>query len=255
MEGLPVTWSGAKVAVTGAAGGIGTALCEQLIAAGAEVYALDSDPDRLATLEGADRRALDVTERQAVAGEFEAIGPLDALINNAGITSLGPLSETPVEALDRVIDVNMKGAIYCTKAALPGLIERSGRIGVLSSVAGFAPLVHRSAYSAAKHGLHGFFESLRSELSEVSITIVCPTFTRTGIETRAAHRAEGLAGEWTTTGRMMEPQELARRILHGMASRKRLVLPTPTARASYLMWRASPKLYETLMHRRIRSEG
>ena len=70
-----------------------------------------------------------------------------------------------MSAVDRVLSVNLRGAIAVTQAALPGLIDRRGRIAVLSSVSGFAPLVNRTAYSASKHGMHGYFESLRAEVS------------------------------------------------------------------------------------------
>lgn len=251
-----MTWQDRKVAVTGAAGGIGAALCRRLAAAGARVYALDSSPERLAGLESGGNpvcRVLDITDQAAVAAVFAELGPLDVLVNNAGLTSLGPLATTPVEAIDRVLDVNLRGSIYCTRAALAGLIERQGRIGVMSSVAGFAPLIHRTAYSASKHGLHGFFESLRAELvgTGVTVTMVCPTFTRTGIEARAAHRAEDAAGGWSTTGSIMEPDDLARRILEGLARRRRLILPTSTSRLSYALWRLSPRAYDAVMRRQI----
>ena len=123
---------------------------------------------------------------------------------------------------------------------------------MLSSVSGFAPLVHRTAYAASKHGLHGWFESLAAEEPAISVTMVAPSFVPTGIEERAAHRAEGSAGEWSTTGEMTAPGELAVAIVEGMLRRKRLVLPSRTARMAWIVSRVAPQLYERMMVRRIR---
>ena len=159
----------------------------------------------------------------------------------------------PMAAVDRVLDVNLRGAILVTQAALPGLVQRAGRIAVLSSVSGFAPLVHRTAYAASKHGLHGYFESLRAELagSGVSVTMVAPSFVATGIEERAAYRAEGRAGRWSTTGEVGSPADVGAAVVTGMTRRSRLVLPSRTARSSYLLSRLAPRVYERVMRRRV----
>lgn len=243
------TWDGLRIAVTGAAGGIGRAVCAGLRARGAEVVGLDVS----AGGSTGEVRALDVTDHTAVAEAFAALGPLDGLVLSHGLTALGPLADVPMAAAARVVDINLIGTIAVTKAALGGLMERRGRIAVLSSVAGFAPLVNRTAYAASKHGLHGFFDSLRVETrnSGLSITLVCPAFVRTGIETRAAHRAEGEAGAWSTTGPVTGPEDLAVALLDGMLSRRRLVLPPGTARTAWVVSRLAPRLFEHLMLRRI----
>ncbi len=195
--------------------------------------------------------SLDVTSASAEA-VIAGLGPLDGLVLAHGITALGPASEIPMDAMRTVLEVNLIGAIAAARAALPGLLERRGRIAVLSSVSGFAPLVDRSAYAASKHGLHGWFESLRAEEPAISVTMVAPSFVPTGIEQRAVHRAEGSAGEWSTTGEMTTPEELAVAIVEGMLRRKRLVLPSRTARMAWILSRVAPPLYEWTMVRRIR---
>lgn len=240
---------GLRVAVTGAGGGIGRAVCAELWARGAEVVSLDLTRDGL---EG-ESFALDVTDGGEVAGVFERIGPLDGLVLAHGITALGPAEDVPMSAMARVVEVNLTGSMFVARAALAGLAERGGSIAVLSSVSGFAPLVHRTAYSASKHGLHGFFESLRVEVAGagISVTLVCPSFVRTGIETRAAFRADGAAGSWSTTGRVTTPEQIASLTVDGMLARRRLVLPGTTARLAWLVWRLAPRLYERMMGRRI----
>ncbi|MGB7979323.1 MAG: SDR family NAD(P)-dependent oxidoreductase [Candidatus Nanopelagicales bacterium] len=243
---------GARVLVTGAAGGIGARTCAVLAGAGAVVLAADLEPDRIAP--GSEQRlALDVTDDTSVASVLARLGPLDALVLSHGVTSLGPAVGTPMSAVDRVLEVNLRGTIAVTQAALPGLVERRGRIAVLSSVSGFAPLVNRTAYSASKHGLHGYFDSLRAELVDcgVSVTIVAPSFVATGIERRAAYRAVGPAGDWSTTGEVLTPEDVAEAIVEGMARRRALVLPSRTARAAYLLSRVAPGTYAWTMRRRV----
>jgi NAD(P)-dependent dehydrogenase (short-subunit alcohol dehydrogenase family) len=232
-----------RVLVTGAAGGIGSAVCALLAERGVDVVAADL---RDAPVE------LDVTDPATVEAVVGGLGPLDGLVLAHGITALGPAVDVPMEAVRRVIDVNLIGTIAVTRAALPGLVERGGRIAVLSSVAGFAPLVHRTAYAGSKHGVEGWFASLRAEVApEVSVTIVSPSFTATGIEERAAHRAPGEAGEWSTTGEVLDPAEVARAVVSGMDRRLDRVLPSATARRAYLLSRLAPVTYERLMRRRI----
>ena len=243
---------GARVLVTGAAGGIGQETCAALQSVGAHVIAADLDAAALGS-HADERVALDVTDDAAVTQVVGGLGPLDGLVLSHGVTSLGSAAETPMSAVDRVLSVNLRGAISVTQAALPGLIERRGRIAVLSSVSGFAPLVNRTAYSASKHGIHGYFESLRAEVSDagVSVTIVAPSFVATGIEQRAAYRAGGGGGAWSTTGEVLAPAEVARAIVAGLADRRSLVLPSRTAWQAYIVSRVAPPVYARIMRKRV----
>ncbi|MFP3883643.1 MAG: SDR family oxidoreductase [Actinomycetota bacterium] len=248
---------GARVVVTGAAGGIGIALCHRFVAEGAEVVAVDRDEAGLARLvreTDVETAAIDVSNRDQTTDALRMLGPIDVLVNNAGVTALGRAGDIPTEAVQRVMAVNYLGSVNATHALLGSLTERRGRIAVMSSVAGFAPLVNRTAYSASKHALHGYFESLRAELVDtgVSVTMVCPAFADTGIGARAVARSEGETGEWTTTGRHLSAEQVADAVIDGVRKRKRLVLPGATARAAYWTWRFAPGLYERLMRSRVR---
>lgn len=246
---------GARILVTGAAGGIGGQTCAVLRRVGAQVIAADLEPDT--DVDADEVVALDVTDDNAVARVVGGLGALDGLVLSHGITSLGPAVDTPMSAVGRVLAVNLRGAIAVTHAALPGLLETRGRIAVLSSVSGFAPLVHRTAYSASKYGIHGYFESLRAEVdaSGVSVTIVAPSFVATGIEQRAAHRSAGGGGDWSTTGKVISAADVAEALVQGMAQRRDLVLPSRTAQLAYLVNRVSPGLYARTMRRRVLSGG
>ena len=249
-------FDGLDVVVTGAAGGFGRALCRRLVAERAAVVAIDMDADGLRRLEdglGVRTICVDLTDREAVDAALAGVGPIDVLVNNAGVTALGPFSDIDVAAVERVMAVNLFGAANVTRALLDGLIERRGRIAVMSSVAGFAPLVHRTAYSASKHALHGLFESLGAETADsgVTVTMVCPAFADTGIEQRAVARAEGPAGEWSTTGRHLSADAVAGAVLDGLRRRRRLVLPGRTAKTAYVVWRLAPRTFERIMRRRV----
>lgn len=249
-------FDGQVVVVTGAAGGIGRALCRRFCDGRARVVAIDVDRAGLAELAvelPVVTHVVDLTDRSAVSAVLSDIGPVDVLVNNAGVTALGGFGEIGGDAFERVVAVNVTGTANVTRCALEGLIERRGRIAVLSSVAGFAPLVQRTAYAASKHALHGLFESLRVELvgTGVDVTIVCPTFADTGIETRAVARAEGEGGEWSTTGRRLSADRVAEAVVAGLRRRRRLVLPGATAKLSYVVSRLSPTLYAHLMRHRI----
>lgn len=242
------------VVVTGAAGGIGQAVCRRYAGFGHRVVGLDIDEVGLAALgDGIEQRVVDLTNAEIATRVVHELGDIDVLIHCAGITSLGPFLNTPAAAFDKVLNVNLGAAVTTTRAALPGLISTGGRIAVLSSVSGFSPLLYRTAYAASKHALHGFFESLRAELADegVSVTMICPSFVETGIERRAAHHGSGISGTWTTTGKVMSPDRLADSIYRSVDRRARLVLPSVTSRLAYGFSRLSPALYERLMRQRI----
>jgi short-subunit dehydrogenase len=244
------------VVITGAAGGIGTALCRRFAREDARVVAVDLDVDGLRRLRdeiAVQTIGLDLTDATETCRALGELQVVDVLVNNAGVTALGPADEIPLEVVERVTAVNFLGSVNAARAVLGSLVERRGRIGVLSSVAGFAPLLHRTAYSASKHALHGFFESLRVELAAtgVSVTMVCPTFADTGMQTRAVARSEGKAGEWSTTGKHLTADQVAKRAISGLRARKRLVLPGATAKTAYWVSRLAPATFERLMRSRI----
>lgn len=253
---LAQAFAGKRVMVTGAGGGIGREVCQLLEKAGARLIASDRSAEALTGVPGT-CIPFDVTNAESVDTAFQAAGPLDGLILAHGITALSPLRDLPAESIRRVIEVNLIGAAFCARAALPGLIDNHGKIAVLSSVSGYAPLVDRTAYSASKHGIHGFFESLRAEVADdgVTVTIVAPSFVETGIEKRAAFRSRGDSGAWSTTGEILQPREVAVDVLVGMAEGRRLVLVGKTAKKAWVVSRLAPARYEAMMRRRIRRGG
>jgi len=250
---------------TGATGAFGSALAWRWAREGAHLGLLDVDEtglDVLATAlgdAGHDVLAVpcDVTDADACAAAVQTItgrfGGVDVVVANAGRTHISFVAGTDPAVFRRIMDVNFFGALHVTRAALPSLVERRGRIAVMSSVAGFAPLSGRAGYAASKHALHGFFESLRGELSGdgVSVTMVCPSFVRTGIGAGALGGDGGPArGPRTELGRPLDPGAVADAVVRAVRSRRRLVVLGAVGKASWWVSRLAPRVYEALMARR-----
>jgi len=252
------------ILVSGAAGGLGAALCRRFAAAGARIAATDVDAAGLDALVsalragGAEALALpaDVTDSAAcnavVAGALAHFGALDGVISNAGISHRSLLAHTDPQVIRRVMEVNFHGAVALTHAALPHVVERRGVVAAISSVAGFAPLVGRTGYAASKHALHGFFDSLRSEVegAGVTVTLVCPSFIATGIGAAAL----STSGARLTTGGESSPGQIAERVFDAMARGRRLLLPDRTSRIAWWVSRLAPAAYARLMKRRLGGE-
>ena len=257
------------MAITGAAGGIGSALARRFALRGARVALLDLPGPRLDALEDALTREgfeaaavpCDVTSedacREAIGAAVARFGGLDVLVNNAGITHLGRFAETETAVLRRVMDVNFFGAVCATKAALPSLVARHGTVVVLSSVAGFAPLAGRCGYAASKHALHGLFDSLRVELRAqgVHVLLVCPSFVATDIGARALGPDGGAPRvARTTTGRAAAPEDVAEAIADAADGRRRMLVLSTVGRLSWWLTRLWPQAYERIMERRLLTE-
>jgi NAD(P)-dependent dehydrogenase (short-subunit alcohol dehydrogenase family) len=257
------------VVVTGAASGIGAAICDRLARAGARIMLLDMDEtgvkaaaDKLgaAGVEAEGYRCDVAREEEcktAIEQIVERCGGIDVLVNNAGITQRSAFVDTDISVYREVLDVNFFGSLYCTKAAIGSLIERQGMIIVIESLAGVSPLLGRSGYCASKHALHGLFTSLRSELrdSGVHIMLVCPGFVQTNLQTRAL----GGDGRVTThpqsmVGKPTSAARVAEDIFNGARAKKPLLVLTPVGKLSYWISRLAPTLYERIMARQLRDE-
>jgi len=263
------SFTGRTVFVTGAGGGLGRALALRFAQAGANVVALDKDAAGIESLRseiesrGGACLAVpcDVTDAaacdRAVAAGVERFGSLDVLVNNAGMSQRSGFAATDLAVIRRVMDVNFYGAVHCTKAALPHLLASRGLVLAVSSVAGYTPLIARTGYAASKHAMHGFFESLRTEVEPqgVGVMMVCPSFIATHID-RNAIGGDGLPVQHAqvTTGGRLSPEEAAERIFAGAERGRRLLLVGRTARLAWWISRLAPRLYEKLMARSLKGE-
>ncbi len=257
------------VAITGATGGMGRALCRRFGQAGSKIALFDLRREALETFArelntaGIQTLALpcDVTDepacRAAMQKIVESFGGIDVLINNAGITHRSAFEKTQVEVFRQVMEVNFFGALHCTQAALPALVESRGMIIVMSSIAGFSPLFGRSGYSASKHALHGLFESLRTELSDkgVRVMMVCPGFTATSIEKNALDGdGRPTTHPRSTTGKIATPEEVAEAIYRAVLKNKRLLVLSTVGKLAHFVSKFFPAYYERAMVKRLRQE-
>ena len=184
----PIALSGASVAITGAARGIGYAAAREFVAAGARVFIGDLDGDlvRTAAAElGCSGVQLDVRSRESLSRFLADIDPpLQVLVNNAGIMPAGRFVEESDVVTDAIVDVNLNGVLRATKLILPEMVSRrSGHIVNVASYLGEVPAAGLATYCATKHAVVGFSEALRDELegTGVTVTAVLPSAVRTDL--------------------------------------------------------------------------
>lgn len=242
------------VLVTGAAGAIGSALLRWFADASARTVGTDladAPADSVSAdlwVPGDVTVAADLDRVAAAAvGRF---GRIDIVVVNAGVTALGSFDDTSDEVFRRVVDVNLHGAVHTLRATLPALRASAGRVVVLSSVAGFAPVTGRPAYVASKHAVTGLFESLRPELARdgVAVTLVFPTF----LDTAPADVGGGGTGAGrSVTGGLLSADDVAREVVRGVAEGRERVFPGRVSKAARLLHRFAPGLYARAMRRRL----
>jgi NAD(P)-dependent dehydrogenase (short-subunit alcohol dehydrogenase family) len=176
---------GRRVAVTGGARGIGLATARAFAELGATVVIGDLDADLAAAAAaelGGSGHPLDVRDRASFRAFLAAAGPLDVLVNNAGVAPAGRFVDLGPDLLDAVLDVNLRGVVNGMRLALPDMLARgSGLIVNIASLAGRVPLPGAALYAGTKHAVLGLTAAVRGELhgSGVTVSAVLPTFVRT----------------------------------------------------------------------------
>ena len=204
--------------VTGAAKGIGAAIAQALAASGHQLALIDRED---ATEQAGDGLALrgDVSELADVHDFADAVlerfGRVDVLVNNAGVSSIGPAESTPYEEWRRVLDVNLTGPfLLCQAFGARMLAQGAGAIVNVASIAGLRGISDRAAYNVSKHGLIGLTRTLAGEWGGrgVRVNAVCPGWVRTPMD--SADQAAGgyddadITGE-VPMGRFAQPGDVA----------------------------------------------
>jgi NAD(P)-dependent dehydrogenase (short-subunit alcohol dehydrogenase family) len=233
------------VIITGASSGVGRALALALADEGAWLALAARDGERLEQLaqtcveRGGKALAVptDVSSeeqcRVLVDQTIAHYDRLDMLVNNAGMGAPGRFTDFPnLDIFRRVMDVNFKGAVYCTYYALPHLERTRGRIVAVSSLSGKFAIPGNTSYVASKHAMQGFCDSLRMELAlaGVSVTVISPYWVVTEFHERLLNREgkpAGKAGRAIYTERTMTAERCAQIILRAAARRKREVMMWP----------------------------
>jgi len=216
MAKQPRTLAGRVVAITGGARGIGRATAEALAREGARVAIGDLDADlarRTAEEIGpaVSAFALDVTDRASFEAFVEAVeaqlGPVDVLVNNAGIMPLGPFVEEDDLTARRLVDINVHGVLHGMKVVLPRFAaRRSGHLVNIASAAGKGPYPGGATYCGTKHFVVGVTETVRGELrgSGVDVSVVMPVVVDTELATGLG-KARGIP--------LVQPQDVAEAIV------------------------------------------
>ncbi len=226
--------------ITGASSGIGEALVWEFAGLGADVVLSSRNIEKLDQLAKelakqfkvkTDVIPLDLGDNNSVLKAVDEFKKrhhkIDILVNNAGISQRSLLIETPVEVDRKVFEINFFGTITLTKGVLPMMIEAGGgHIVVMSSVVGKFGITLRSAYSASKHALHGFFETLRCELSDrnIRVTIMCPGRIRTYVSVNAVTKDGSLYNKMDEgQAKGLSPEIFARRVIKAIKRNRKEV--------------------------------
>ena len=219
MAKAPRSLAGKVVAITGGARGIGKATAAALIAQGARVAIGDIEAELAAQTASELGSAtiglpLDVTKRDSFESFLQEVerelGPLDVLINNAGIMPVGPFIEETDATAARMIDINLNGVIFGSKLALERFLPRGrGHLVNIASVAGKGGFPGGATYCATKHGVVGLSEAVRAEVrkTEIDVSIVMPVVVNTELGS-GLQKSRGV--------KVVEPEDVANAIVEAL---------------------------------------
>jgi short-subunit dehydrogenase len=226
---------GQVVWITGASSGIGEATARAFAQAGARLVLSSRRADELDRVRRSCKRpdehliapldlACSDTFPEIVADVLTLTGRVDVLINNAGIGQRALAMDASLASEREVMEIDYFGPVALTKAVLPSMrARRTGHIVVVSSVMGYLGTPGRSSYAAAKHALHGYFDSLRAEVWRlgIDVTLVCPGYVRTAISQHAlGPRGQQHAQMDASTQNGIAPEKCAAAILCAVANRR-----------------------------------
>ena len=227
-----VRFNNKVVWITGASSGIGEALALAFAQEGARLVLSSRRPAELERVRAACANPeshhivpLDLTRTETLATALAEVerrcGAVDVLVNNGGVSQRALAVETTAEVERALMEVNYFGQVALTKAVLPSMLaRRAGHIVVVSSGMGYVGTPGRSSYAAAKHALHGYFDSLRAEVwrQGIKVTLACPGYVRTAVSANA-FGADGRQHGVTdaTHQRGIPPEQCARAIINAVA--------------------------------------
>ncbi|MFD2247189.1 SDR family oxidoreductase [Pontibacter ruber] len=237
--------AGAKVAISGRNQQNLTETSQELAAAGIDNLAINADV------------SIEEQCERMVAETVAKYGRLDVLINNAGISMRALFEDLDLDVIRKVMDINFWGTVYTTKYALPHIMATKGSVIGISSIAGYRGLPARTGYSASKFAMHGFLETLRTEMLHkgVHVLIACPGFTASNIRNTALAANGQQQGESPRNeGNMMTAEEVAERILKATLQRKRDLVMTFQGKLTVFLNKWFPSLTDKLVYNHMAKE-
>lgn len=265
-----------KVAVvTGASSGIGLAAVKEFATAGARVVLAARSAEKLNEIvrelemqypsgSGSSRFLAVPTDvcreedcKNLIEKAVEAYQKIDILVNNAGISMRALFKDLDLSVIRQLMDVNFWGTVYCTKYALPYLLQTKGSVVGVISIAGFKGLPARTGYSASKFAVYGFLDTLRVEHLHdgLHVMIFAPGFTASNIRNVALTADGSRQGETPRDeDKMMSAEEVARRMLVGIRKEKAQIILTPIGKITVLLNKFFPRLVDRLEYNYMKKE-
>lgn len=257
------------VIVTGASSGIGLACAKEFCSLGANVVLASRSEEKIKSYshELSCENSLCLAVRTDVTKEedckrlidiaLEKFGRIDVLINNAGISMRALFDEVEISVLERVMNVNFWGTVYCTKYALPHIRKNKGVVVGISSIAGFHGLPGRTAYSASKAAMMGFLESVRIEnlRSGMQVLVLSAGFTSSNIRVSALDAHGNPQGNSPREeGKMMPPEAVAKNVVRSIRKKKRNRIMTVEGQLMVFLQRIIPKLVDSTIYNKFKRE-
>lgn len=195
--------------------------------------------------------------RNLIARTVEVYGRIDVLVNNAGISMRAMFKDLDLSVIKNLMDVNFWGTVYCTKYALPYLLETKGSVVGVISIAGFKGLPARTGYSSSKFAIYGFLDTLRVEHLHdgLHVMIFAPGFTASNIRFTALTADGSAQGETPRDeGKMMSAEEVAARLVKGVYKRKAQIILTPIGKLTVWLNKFFPRLVDRLEYNYMKKE-
>jgi len=257
------------VIVTGASSGIGKAIAMEYAKNGAKVVLAARNTEKLLRLKidieknggTAVYVETDVSKKSdcenLIKQTVDRFGKIDILVNNAGISMRASFNKMKLDVIERVMNINFWGTVYCSKFALPYLLEQKGSIIGISSISGLTPLPGRTGYVASKYAMDGFLNTLRIEYMKkgLHVLVVHPGFTSSNIRNTALNE-QGLSQKETprNESRMMPAEKVAKIVLRATLKRKRDLVLTMQGKMAVWVYKNFPKLADKLIYKEMSKE-
>ncbi len=258
------------VIVTGASSGIGAALSEMYVKRGYHVVMAARNLEKLqAIAEKLENEkgsvfpvktdvSKEVDCKDLIDKTIEKYGRIDILINNAGISMRAMFKDLDLDVIRQLMDVNFWGTVYCTKYALPYVLEQKGSIVGVISIVGHVGLPARTGYASSKFAIRGFLDTLRIEHLKdgLHVLVAAPGFTESNIRNTALTATGKQQGKTPRDeGGMMTSEEVAQKIVEAVDKRKRsLILTFMEGKLTVFLNKFFPKMMDKLIYNQMAKE-
>lgn len=257
------------VIITGASSGIGEACAYEFSKAGAKVVLAARNTEKLQSIANTISKSgqeimvktCDVSRidecKSLIDSTVQRFGKIDVLVNNAGISMRALFRDTDLVVLQKLMDTNFWGTVYCTKLALPFLIEQKGSVIAVNSWAGFTGLPARTGYTASKFAMLGFMESLRVENLKTGLHVgsIFPGYTQSNIRNTALNsQAQAQEESPLNESKLMPAETVAKFIVKMVISRRKYHVITFTGKLMYWINKLFPSFVDRLVYRVVSRE-